>query len=155
MIHAPLDPVRAAIVTRLESVPDVGIVQPFERYATQMGDLAAFYGFKGSLRGWFLRRESRAEKPATMLGAGEISTDWQLRGYYALRDEDRTELLFDALVDAIIDAFRADDTLSGTVTTCSSEDYQGLQLQDAGPVLFANVLCHSARLRLTTRQFTF
>lgn len=150
-----IDPVRQAIITRMESVPDIGVIQPYARYANQMNDLAGFYGFKGSLRGWFVRRASRAESPATMFERGRVVTEWQLRGYYALRDEDQTELKFDLLIDEIIDAFRRDDSLSGVVDTCSGEDYQGLQLVDSGTVFFANVLCHAGTLRLTTTQYLF
>lgn len=148
--------IRTAIVARLNTVPGIGRVHAYERYANQLGDLAALYawdagGGQKQLRGWFVRRVGiRESHPSESLFREDIA--WQIRGYMALSDAAESELAFDGLIDAIRAAFRTDDTLGGAVDTCWINEEVGIQMEDAGPVLFANVLCHSARLILKTRR---
>lgn len=148
--------IRNAIVAKLNTVANIGRVHAYERYANQLADLSALYawnpgGGPAQLRGWFVRRIGiRETHPSESLFREDIT--WQIRGYMALSDAAESELSFDALIDAIRAAFRADDTLGGAVDTCWINEEVGIQLDDAGPVLFANVLCHSARLTLMTRR---
>jgi hypothetical protein len=147
--------IREAIAARLEAVPDIGIVHRYERYANQAGALAKHYQWQNQLRGWFVRRVAVAETPTSQLGGTRIEdTTWMIRGYMALSDEAQSELVFDGLIEALRDAFRDDDTLGGTVASCWVRNGPaGVQMDDAGPVLFGGVLCHSARLRLVTRRY--
>ncbi|HYE35503.1 hypothetical protein [Methylocaldum sp.] len=151
------DAIRTAIVAKLNSVADIGRVHAYERYANQMADLSALYAWDAGsgqkqLRGWFARRVGIQESKPSEPTFRETIT-WQIRGYLALSDAAASELAFDDLIDAIRAAFRADDTLGGAVATCWIDDEAGIQSDDAGPVLFANVLCHSARLILKTRRY--
>lgn len=149
-------PIRNAIVAKLNTVANIGRVHAYERYANQMADLSTLYawdigGGQKQIRGWFVRRVGiRESKPSESLFREDIS--WQIRGYMALSDAAASELAFDDLIDAIRTAFRADDTLGGAVDTCWIHEEAGIQMDDAGPVLFANLLCHSARLILKTRR---
>jgi len=73
----------------------------------------------------------------------------------SLDDADSTELTFDTLIESIRDAFRDDDSLGGLIfsTVIDNKSNQaGVQVDETAPVLFAGVLCHSARLSLTTRH---
>jgi hypothetical protein len=148
--------VRAAIVAKLEGIPDIGRVHAFERYSKNMEQLKGHYlwepndGRPNQLRGWFVRR-LRANEASEALGQSEEGTTWIIRGYMALSDESESELVFDRLIDAIRGVFRADETLGGVVATTVMDDEAWMQLDESGPVLFAGVLCHSAKLRLTTR----
>jgi len=151
------DPIRTAIVAKLNTVTDIGRVHAYERYANQLADLAALYawnpgGGPAQLRGWFVRRVKVHESMPTLATYSETIT-WRIRGYMALSDAAASELAFDDLINAIRDAFRADDTLGGVVDSCRFDREAGIQMDDAGPVLFANVLCHSAQLTLTTRRY--
>ncbi|WP_430391074.1 hypothetical protein [Dyella sp. 20L07] len=146
--------IRTAIVTRLNAVPNIGVVQPYERYALKMDQLKALYVADGQLRGWFVRREKIREIGKIQPRSVEYIR-WRIQGLMALDDAGETELAFDNLVEAVRDAFRGDDTLSGTVAQCSLPDGSaaGIQLDDAGPVMFAGVLCHGARLALNTVRY--
>lgn len=143
--------IRTAIVTRLEAVAGIGVVQPYERYAKDLARLRELYVYQSQVRGWFVRRAGWRETAQ----AGElrtVDTRWQIRGYLSLDDDGASELAFDALVHLIHEAFRADDTLGGIVDSLWTDQAAGVQGDDLGPVMFAGVLCHGARLSLTTRH---
>jgi hypothetical protein len=156
--------VRQAIVDVLQSVPHIGRVHAYERYADNQGDLSALYQWPepedltaeaGQLRGWFVSRKAVAETPqGGMPDEGRSVTEvWLIGGYMALSDAGESELNFDWLLDRIRTAFRRNPTLNGTVATCWYGDPAGIEVMDSGPVLFAGVLCHAAKLRLRTLRF--
>jgi len=144
---------RAALVATLAAVPDAGVVHAWERYAKDLGRLRALYVAQlpegDQLRGWYVRRLAFQ---VTRNGAGRafVHTTWLLRGLMAVSDEAQSELVFDDLVDAVRRAIEADPTLGGAVQTTLFEKELGAQLQAAGPVMFAGVLCHAADLVVTT-----
>lgn len=156
--------VRNALQSTLQAVPDVGVVHAYERYTREETKFRELYTVKPSgqtdavrqLKGWWLRRTGTAERT---LGVGrtEVVHTWRVRGFMALNDEQASELAFDELVEALRDAVRADPTLGGVCAQSpladggSSED--GLQLLEAGPVMFCGVLCHSAVLEMKTWSY--
>lgn len=145
---------RDAIVARMQTVPAIGMVQPYERYAHAQDTLKALYVAPGTqlLCGWFVRRLTISETAAQGRGRIEEIT-WRIQGVMALNDADQSELAFDQLVEQLRDAFRTDTSLGGLVLARTPEgEPAGLQLLDAGAVMFAGVLCHGARLALRTRR---
>lgn len=152
-MSTPLEDLRAAIVAKLRAIDGIGVVHDHERYAHALDQLKALYVPEGEtqLRGWFVRRTAIAE---TSVGANRRTQDvtWRIQGVMALDDAASSELAFDALIEAIGDAFRADPTLDGLVQQPEDGADAGVQVVDSGPVMFANVLCHAARLAFTTRQ---
>jgi hypothetical protein len=155
--------IRAVILAKMQSVPGMGQIHNRERYAKEekaFRDLyTAEFNVDGELvtqvRGWWFRRSSTAERS---LGVGrnmEINT-WTIRGYMAFSDEASSEHTFDALIEALRDAFRADPTLGGVCEQSPLRDannLDGLQVQDVGPVMLGGVLCHSAALTYTTWSY--
>lgn len=148
---------RAALVALIQSVPEVGRVHAYQRYAREEAAFQAHYlytlaGGKKQLRGWQVSRVSVVERT---VGVGRVLNEhsWQIRGYLALEDALASELVFDDLVEDIRAAFRADPTLGGVSTAEPIGDEDGIQMRDAGPVIFCGVLCHSALLTLQTREY--
>lgn len=147
--------IKAAIKTRMETITGVGTINTFERYDNNLNGLAQHYGSGGTLKGWHIRRvttqvrELRAGTPSRK----EVLHNFQIRGFMAIKDAAESEAAFDLIVEAMRPAFFADETLGGTVNTISFPDQAGIQLRDSGPVMFAGVLCHAARLDLRTRHF--
>lgn len=135
----------------MNTVTDIGQVHDYERYSKRESVLKKHYLYNDQLRGWFVRRLGWTESNQEG-GLRTIKTRWLIRGYLALSDEGESEKQFDALLDELADAFRADDTLNGAVSTTWVGNQAGLQNEDQGPVLFASVLCHAARLTLTTEH---
>lgn len=149
------DTIRTAIVTVMRFVPEIGVVQDRERYAKDMTTLKAMYQAPGlGLRGWFVRRQQVVETDRIQPRSVEYIR-WRIQGVMAFDDANASELVFDNLIEQLRDTFRANDTLGGTVAQCALADGKdaGLQLDDAGPVSFAGVVCHGARLSLTTQRF--
>lgn len=148
--------VRAAIVATLQGVPAIGRVNEYERYAADMAALEALYVTEidgaQQLRGWYVSRTSRREN-SPALGRYVITEGWRIRGFMALADDAESELVFDALCEAVIAAFRSDETLAGAVASTVRDDGTSGPQMEAGPVMFAGVLCHSATLTLTTRRY--
>lgn len=143
--------IRAAIVGRLQQVAGIGLVHGYERYAKSDKDFRDLYLQDGQLLGWHVRRIGRRED----VGSNDVFTDWEIRGFMALQDAGASELIFDDLYDAICDAWRADPTLGKAVSAPKAGADVVPAMQDSGPVMFAGVLCHSMRLKLTTRTRLF
>ena len=150
--------IRTAIAAILSTVPDVGAVHEFERHAKNENELKALYMSPdlNIIRGWFVRRE--AQQTVGLHHDRDVRViKWVLMGWSVFDDKTASEVAFDSLIDQIIDTFKADDTLGGTVAQCSepvADGLAGIQVEDQGPVQFAGVLCHAARLTLTTVNYT-
>lgn len=149
-----LEQIRAAIVSQIESVADIGPVHGFERFAKGEKDFRALYAYNGQVCGWHVRRITRREI-APAVGSSTVVNKWRIRGFMSLEDAASSELVFDGLIEALCDAFRADQTLGGLIfsMTPDGQTVSGLQLDDSGPVMFAGVLCHSGSLTLHTVHF--
>lgn len=143
--------IRTAIAAKLNTVVGIGKVQDYERYTDKMGALRVLYTWEKQLRGWHVRRV-RQRRTSKSLGRTVVITRWQIRGFLALKDQDQTEKVMDDLVDDIIAAFAADEDLDGVVSDTVVNDEAGIQLEDSGPVRFADVLCHGVRLALNTEH---
>ncbi len=152
--------IRAAIVSIMQAVPDIGVVHAYERYAKNIADLAALYRSAPhqQLRGWYVGRNKTAERDRVQNTSTEY-TVWKINGFMALSDENQSELQMDLLIEALRDTFRVNDTLNDTVAQCSLPSPGGgsreasLQLLDFGPVMFGAVLCHGVRLQLNTIRY--
>lgn len=151
-----VETIRAAIVAKLAAVPNVGMTHDHEPYAKDLRALQALYAYPidggQQLRGWFVQRVATPEM-SLAIGRNWRDVKWRIRGYMALAEEAGTELAFDALIEALCDAVRGDETLGGVCASTVTDQAAGLQLVNAGPVMFAGVLCHAAELSLTTRYY--
>ena len=155
--------IRAAILAKLQAVPGIGLVYDRERYAKEERAFRDLYTqaveINGEdadvVHGWWFRRTASIERS---LGVGrnlDIST-WAIRGYLGFDDARNTEHEFEALIEAMRDAFRADPTLGGATEQSplrDSNNQDGLQLVETSPVMLAGVLCHSAVLTFTTWSY--
>lgn len=143
---------RLAIVALMESVPGIGVVHPEEPYArTQSAFQAAYMAdVDGSgaqqLRGWYVHRVTTRETSPSVGRWVNVHT-WRLQGFMALATPG-SGLEWDALVEAVREAFRQDLTLGGISQPLDRT--QGVQVVANTPVMFAGVLCHSAQLQLQT-----
>lgn len=145
--------IRAAIKAKLEAVATIGTVHDYERFSKRDAEFQALYKTSNTIKGWNIRRVSTREARLAV-GRYQVFHRWRIRGYMALDDSAASEKTFDTLIEAVKDAFRADETLSGLVKDLlESEQQFGIQVEDSGPVMFAGVLCHGARLGLTTMHF--
>jgi hypothetical protein len=153
-----LETIRDAILTCHKSVASIGVVHAYERALTLENQLKALYvteiDGEQTLRGWWWRREAVEERQINNL-RHLVVTQWRCRGYVAINDAMASELVFDGLIEAMRTQFRSDQGLLSTTlqSPMGDESPNGLQLLDAGPLMFCGVLCHSARLSLTTWSY--
>lgn len=147
-----LEAQRAAIVAEISAVPDIGRVHDHEPYLKSQDELKALYVTGGQLLGWYVQRQKTTEESPS-LGRYQEQTRWKIQGFMGLQEDgvSPSELRFDALIEALRDAFRQDETLAGTVaSTVLPDGTAGLQLEASGPVVFCGHLCHGATFSLTT-----
>lgn len=143
------DDLRGAIIATLQGVEGIGQVHQFERFAKAEKDFKALYATSEAneqrILGWHVRRVGFKQFQHNT--RKQFITKWRITGFMSLQDADATELMFDQLINKITDAF---DGIQWQLNNFSSDDENGIQLDEAVPVMFASVLCHSAKLSLTT-----
>lgn len=152
MTQPTLTQIRDAIAAKVAGVSNIGKVHKFERFAKGEKDFRTMYDHNGQIRGWNIRRIKRTET-SQMMGSSDVVNAWRISGFMGLSDVEQSELVFDGLVEDLCAAFRADETLGGLIASTvipMQNNIAGLQEEDSGPVMFAGVLCHSARLVLYT-----
>tara|TARA_B100001105_G_scaffold251204_1_gene240607 strand:+ start:15540 stop:16019 length:480 start_codon:yes stop_codon:yes gene_type:complete len=147
---------RAAILAKLQTVAQLGVLHDEEPYARDNAAFQAKYLWdlgsgQKQLRGWFFRRTATREMT---LGVGRVMNahTWRLQGFMALNPPDSGKT-FDGLIEAMRQAFRADETLGGIAAPGPLNNPTGVQVLDSGPVSFTGVLCHGATLQLTTYAY--
>lgn len=149
--------IRTAIVATLNTVPGIGRVHGFERFAQQEKAFRELYQSGDVVLGWHVRRRATRES-SEAIGCNTVTHEWKIRGFMSIADAESSELEFDDLIESARDAFRADETLGGAVPSTVIEEgsitVAGLQLIDSGPVKFCGVLCHGAELQLFTRHYS-
>jgi hypothetical protein len=149
-----MNAVRAAIIANVSGVADIGQLHDYERYAKNQSEMRSFYestinGTK-QIRGWHLVRKSAAvTNPAVWRDT--VKTEWELRGFMSLDDDGGSEKTFDSLVELIRAEMRTDPDLGNVANTAiAGTGPAGWQVEEVNKVMFAGVLCHHARMRLTT-----
>ncbi|TXH32521.1 MAG: hypothetical protein E6Q98_24665 [Rhodospirillaceae bacterium] len=150
---ATLEQLRLAIGQRMATVPDLGVIHPYERYAAAEAafrDLYVWGNGKKEVRGWFIRRTAYRET-SYLSSRTMLEIDWQIRGYMSLQDAAMSEVVMDGLVEQLRAAFKRDLTLGGLVVDRRESGQPiGLQLAESAPYMFAGILCHGIALNLTT-----
>lgn len=141
------DLVRTKIKAVIESVPNMGIVHTYERWAADwVKFIALFKAPTGEILGWEI---SKGAAPGTYLNTveEEVSHKYLIRGYMGLQDAAETELLFNEKIEAMRDAFRSDMTLGGL-----NELPKGFDCRLIEPRSFGSVLCHYAEIIIEIQE---
>ncbi len=135
--------IRAAIKTALEGVSGIGTVHDYERWANDWNDFLALYKTSANkINGWTITRQRTTEAHASSSHT-ERTHYFKIRGIYALNDADETEILFQALIEAICDAFRALYRIDSTAM-----NNEPIQVDLVENRMFGRVLCHYTELTL-------
>lgn len=143
----------------IAGVPGIGVVHSRERYVREEAKFRELFVPAGieppQVRGWWVRRV-RTTRRSINLANGAVVHEWAIRGYMALNDAQASELVFDDLVEAIAEAVPTDPVIGPLCIPgpTTGDATNGIQVADAGPVLFCGALCHSAVLSLTTWYYT-
>lgn len=146
---ADLETIRQAIIDRLEEIPEIGRVHGYQPFLKSEQALKGLYVADEVLHGWYVRRVATRES-APSIGRWVETHTWLIWGVMAFGMDGASELAFDGTIEAIRDVFREDQTLGDVVAGTATSEVAGIQVEDAEPILFCGVLCHSARLLLHT-----
>jgi hypothetical protein len=136
--------IRNAIVATMLTIPNVGQVHGYERYANQTSKLKEIYVTDNQVLGWLV---TRASFKKTNLGDAiyMLRDNWEVRGFMSLQDDAASELLFDALANVV------QLKLSNDPTFGLCDWLEGYQMDGTfEPVMFCGVLCHSVTIKFST-----
>jgi hypothetical protein len=145
-----LSEIRAAIQASLAAVPNIGTIHAYERFAARPDDLKKLYMVGDRVRGGFITRTATRELEAST-SHNNVIHRWRINYYVGWSEQENSAAGFDYLVECMRAAFRDDETIGDVVSTTIVDGQAGLQLEDAGPVMFAGTLCHGARFSLQTK----
>ena len=142
--------IRTAIYTTLSGVTNIGKVYDYDRWAA---DWATFINlFKTTIsgmpqiRGWEISRTGPVPNDTTSVR----SHTYTIRGYMSLDDSAATEKTFNALIEAIYDAFLAAPDLN-----YAALGHDGIQVDVIEARMFGSVLCHYTELRLVAHDYKY
>ncbi len=155
----PVTDIIDAIAAALENVDGIGIIHKYERWSADWGRFLELFrtgrtSKDSRINGWTISRTS-VQDGRTEYGVRWTAHEFRLRGIYGLSDEDASELVFQALVDRVVDAFRSDPTLGGVCVTTNPHGYgsttpdqYGVAVSTIENRMFGTVLCHYAEATL-------
>lgn len=128
--------IRAQIKVIMETVSGIGVVYDYERYARSLTDYLTLMMKNGIVNGWVIHREDTKSRQITMglLGQIERVHTFHITGLHEMDDAAGSEKMFQAILDGIFDAFKANHKLNGTafshdqiqidqVTVCLEDEY--------------------------------
>ena len=144
--------IRQAIAATLQGIDGIGKVQSRERYAKTTTALKGFYAQGSKLKGGFVRRASRNRVSPDGGHTYVVTTNWEIHYLASFIDDDESEVEFDAMLDAIEQAFEEDQTLGGEVEATVTSQQAGVHVTSSQPAMFAGVLVHYAKLTLQTEH---
>ncbi len=132
---------RANIKTKLETVSGIGIVYDYERFAADDGRfIELFKHSNGKIMGWEITRNA-VPKIEPRGGKFRVTHAYLIKGYYGLRDADRSEVAMNVIVDAVLLTF-----MSAKTTGAASHTLPRVNTIHART--FGQVLCHYAEIAI-------
>ena len=135
--------VRSGVYTALAGISDIGKVYDYRRfnanYAEFLNLFKATIDGADQVRGWQISRKSGREDDSS------VKTHiFRIEGFFGLSDANATEKTFNALIESVAAAFRANKTLSGAAL---GHDF--IQAAIIEERVFGSVLCHFCELNVT------
>ena len=112
---------RDEVKTTLEAVDGIGRVYDFLRLITHWENFKRDAVKDGRINVWEITRLSLEEELETPQGQGGVEACFRdthliaIIGHFSVKDKDESEKTFQDLIDAIVEAFRQNNTLGGTV----------------------------------------
>lgn len=138
--------IRAQGKTILESVSGIGVVHTYERYSRSIAEFLYLMTSGGKVNGWMIHRASTDSK-REVYPLIERYHEFKITGLYELDDANVSEVTFQAILDAIFEAFKSNNTLNGTAL-----DSEPVSIDSVDTEEYGNRLFHTAELTLVVRE---
>lgn len=140
--------INAAIKTLLEGVSGIGRVHAYDRWVKSKEEIKQELYHENSrrLHAWMISRFKLEEADASK-SHNDTRHHIRLRGVYAHNDADASETAFQALVDSVCAAIRADFDLGGTSKYTTPPAAPVIDLRS-----IAGVLCHHCEIHLVVTE---
>ena len=147
--------IREQVKRIISGVDGTGVVHDYERWADPWNKfLALFADADKKVNGWMFSRVQTMQRKES-LGEIERLHILRFRGFYGVRDRNASEIVFQGVIDRLIDRFNEPDAenLDGACLTTypdwgPMDGAVGLQVDKVEPRKFGSVLCHYAEARL-------
>lgn len=130
--------IRTAMFNILSGVSRIGKVYDYERLAVDWAKFIRLFKYKNKILGWEIGRRSATEDSTSVK-----TYKFVIRGYMGVKDSAATEKTFNALVESVAAAFRADKDLSGAAL-----GHGYIQVETIDMRTFGSVLCHYAEMSI-------
>lgn len=138
--------VRAQVKSILSGVTGMGIVHDYERWSRSLAEFESLMTKSGVINGWMIHRQSSSAEYNT--NASHLVTHtYKISGIYALDDANASEITFQALLELVYAAFKADVTLAGTALR-----HKQIQIDNVDTNEYGNRLFHTAELTLVVEE---
>lgn len=139
--------IRQQIYTILKTVPNVGKVYDYERWAVDWGKfIELFKDSSGKILGWEICRTGVTGNNISTVEEEDLH-QYVIKGYMAVQDADQTEKKFNLKIEEIRAAFRRNFSLSGTCELVTPPSAEVIDTRT-----FGSVLCHYCELKLTAQE---
>ncbi len=138
--------IRDYLKGRLETIPGIGVVHSYDRWAADWATLLKLYSANGRIQGWHITRKATPESWDN-LPAVERQHNFEIVGIYALNDAAASEKAFQELVERVMGLLRFDFELGGHCLLAGP-----LNLETLEPRMFGTVLCHVAVIKLPAQE---
>jgi hypothetical protein len=147
--NATYNQIVTTIATKLSEVDGVGKVHTYERYVKTKEEFELWFmdHSQGRICGWTITRGSFTDEQNTNISNTRRSK-FILRGYMAVKDADKTELIFQNLIDLVCTKFRPQELLEDVL-----EINEPLQGDVIGYGEYCGTFCHICELSMVTQEF--
>ena len=148
--------IRDAIKDELELVAGIsgndGIVQTFEPHTTRIEEFKTFFEAPNTnlINGWTISREAVATLQQSDGFRFSRTHSIIVRGRMALQTDGSTELVFQDLIDAILDAFDGNQVIW---VKQPEENSQGPQVDIQETEVHGSMLVHMCEMRFEVEEF--
>lgn len=139
--------IRAGIKTELDAISGIGKVYNRLRWANDWQALLKLFKTVGDkINAWMITR-IQLEAETSNKTNDTATHKYKIIGFYGFRDADATEIVFNALIESIRAAFRANYKLSGAAFDTEPMQVAIIDLRE-----FGGVLCHYCELTYEAQE---
>lgn len=138
--------IRAQIKTELEKISGIGVVHAYERFSRSLAEFFLLMTKTGKINGWMIHRTS-TDSTRDVYPLISRSHEFKISALYELDDVNASEVAFQALLDAIFEQFKSNNTLNGTALDSDPVSIDAVNTEEYGNRLF-----HTAELTLVVRE---